>query len=100
MDQLDQKILNLLIENGRISLKEIAQAVNLTSPAVSARIRHLEDEGIIAGYTVLLRTPQAPSQVESLISVSVKPGSHQDFMDFLRTAPQVEQCYQDRKSVV
>lgn len=93
MDQLDHKILNLLIDNGRISLKEIAQAVNLTSPAVSARIRHLEDEGIIAGYTVLLRTPQEPSQVESLISVSVKPGSHQDFMDFLHTAPQVEQCY-------
>ena len=93
MDQLDQSIIELLLHNGRISLKEIAQAVNLTSPAVSARIRHLEENGIIAGYTVLLRAPQEASQVESLISVSVKPGSHQEFMDFLHDTPQVEQCY-------
>lgn len=93
MDQLDEKIIELLTRNGRISLKEIAQEVNLTSPAVSARIRHLEEDGIIAGYTVILRPPQNASQVESLISVSVKPASHQAFMDFLHSTPEVEQCY-------
>lgn len=93
MDQLDEKIIQLLTQNGRIALKEIAQEVNLTSPAVSARIRHLEEEGVIAGYTVILRSPQAASQVESLISVSIKPASHQDFMDFLHSTPEVEECY-------
>ena len=57
MDDLDQKILRLLMKNARMPVKEIAEHVNLTSPAVSSRIRRLEAEGIIGGYTVRLHRP-------------------------------------------
>ena len=51
MDDLDHKILQLLAENARMPVKDIAQQVSLTSPAVSSRIRKLEQDGIIGGYT-------------------------------------------------
>ena len=54
MDDLDRKIIHLLAENARMPVKDIAQRVNLTSPAVSSRIHRLEQEGIIGGYTVVL----------------------------------------------
>lgn len=57
MDDLDHKILQLLAENARMPVKDIAQRVSLTSPAVSSRIHRLEQEGVIGGYTVVLRTP-------------------------------------------
>ena len=46
LDHIDAKILNLLRENARMPLKEIAEHVFLSSPAVSARIERLEKEGI------------------------------------------------------
>ena len=60
MDDLDHKIVQLLSENARMPVKDIAQKVSLTSPAVSSRIHRLEQEGIIGGYTWCCATPAPP----------------------------------------
>ena len=44
LDAIDLQILNLLQKNGRISIKELAAQVYLSSPAVSSRIEQLEKE--------------------------------------------------------
>ena len=54
MDDIDRKILKLLQENARVSLKTIAESTFLSSPAVSARIEKLEKDGVIAGYHALV----------------------------------------------
>ena len=53
MDDIDRKILKILQENARTSLKTIAEKTFLSSPAVSARIEKLEKDGIISGYHAL-----------------------------------------------
>ena len=74
MDDLDRKILALLAKNARMPVKEIAEKVALTSPAVSSRIHKLETDGIISGYTVMLNRPSDRVYVDALISLSVAPG--------------------------
>ena len=69
MDDLDHKILQLLAENARMPVKDIAQRVSLTSPAVSSRIHRLEQEGVIGGYTVVLRHPDAPASTHVWVAV-------------------------------
>ena len=64
MDDLDRKILALLAKNARMPVKEIAEKVALTSPAVSSRIHKLETDGIISGYTVMLNRPSDRVYVE------------------------------------
>ena len=71
MDDLDRKILSLLAKNARMPVKEIAEQVALTSPAVSSRIHKLETDGIISGYTVVLNRPADRVYVDALISLSV-----------------------------
>ena len=71
MDDLDRKILTLLAKNARMPVKEIAEQVSLTSPAVSSRIHKLETDGIISGYTVTLNRPADRMYVDALISLSV-----------------------------
>ena len=93
MDDLDHKILQLLAENARMPVKDIAQRVSLTSPAVSSRIHRLEQEGVIGGYTVVLRHPDAPARVEALISVLVDTANRADFLSLVDEEPQVLQCY-------
>ena len=69
MDDLDRKILSLLAKNARMPVKEIAEQVSLTSPAVSSRIHKLETDGIISGYTVTLNRP-----AEIILSTPVNHG--------------------------
>ena len=72
MDDLDRKILALLAKNARMPVKEIAEKVALTSPAVSSRIHKLETDGIISGYTVMLNRPSDRS-MWTLLSASRWP---------------------------
>ena len=60
MDDLDRKILSLLAHNARMPVKEIAEHVSLTSPAVSSRIHKLEADGIIGGATPPPPPPAPP----------------------------------------
>ena len=85
MDDLDRKILSLLAKNARMPVKEIAEQVALTSPAVSSRIHKLETDGIISGYTVVLNRP--------LISLSVTPSHRDELVELMQNSKEVLQCY-------
>ena len=87
MDDLDRKILTLLAKNARMPVKEIAEQVSLTSPAVSSRIHKLETDGIISGYTVTLNRPA------DRISLSVAPSKQDAFLELLQNSREVLQCY-------
>ncbi len=51
MDRIDVEILNLLNENGRATATQISKSVNMSVPAVSERIKNLEESHVIEGYT-------------------------------------------------
>ena len=114
MDELDSKIIQLMMRNARMPVKEIAKQVNLTSPAVSSRIHRMEQEGIIGGYTVTLNRPADRVYVDALISLSVAPSKHHPgennrvqalisiqtaaserdhFLKMIQGEPQILQCY-------
>lgn len=93
MDKLDKKILTLLTLNARMPVKDIAKQVSLTSPAVSSRIRRMEQQGVIGGYTVRLELPGSARQVSALISVSIQPAQREEFLAMLQKEPQVVQCF-------
>lgn len=93
MDALDRKIIHLLTENARMPVKEIAQKINLTSPAVSSRIHRLEQEGIIGGYTVQLHHPDEPNRVGALVSVQTSPDRREEFLALIQQESDVLQCY-------
>ena len=93
MDALDRKIIHLLTENARMPVKEIAQKINLTSPAISSRIHRLEQEGIIGGYTVQLHRPDEPNRVGALVSVQTSPDRREEFLALIQQESDVLQCY-------
>lgn len=94
MDEMDRKILALLHENARMTVKEIANRVALTSPAISERIRRMERSGIIEGYTVRLAPEMTGGQISALVSISVTPADREAFHATLMSQPAVEFCYQ------
>jgi Lrp/AsnC family transcriptional regulator for asnA, asnC and gidA len=52
IDSLDRGILSVLRDNGRAPYVDIAKAVGVTERTVRTRMRKLEEEGVIRGYTV------------------------------------------------
>lgn len=55
MDIIDEKILNLLKQNSKLTHKEIGEIVHMTGQAVGNRILKLQDEGIIQGFSIAIR---------------------------------------------
>lgn len=51
LDRIDRQILNILQKNGRIAISELASRVNLSITPCSERVKRLEREGIIMGYS-------------------------------------------------
>ena len=54
MDRFDAAILTVLAEDGRISITDIAKRIGLSKSPTQARLRRLEDSGVILGYRALL----------------------------------------------
>jgi Lrp/AsnC family leucine-responsive transcriptional regulator len=54
LDDLDQKILDLLLRDGRAPASQLADQVGLSRPAVAERIEKLERAGVVRGTTVVL----------------------------------------------
>ena len=69
MDGIDNKIIDLLQEDGRMSYSEIAKKVDLTRTAVKNRIFALEKQGIIAGYRAVIHPQNAPKMITFVINV-------------------------------
>jgi len=51
-DEIDVMILSKLEKNGRLSIRELSKRINLSPPSVTERVKRLEDNGVIEGYTI------------------------------------------------
>lgn len=92
MDNIDRKILELLQENARISLKAIAENTFLSSPAVSARIEKLERDGVITGYHIQIDPIKMGYHIIAFINLNVAPEEKLKFYDFAENTPNIMEC--------
>jgi DNA-binding Lrp family transcriptional regulator len=78
VDQLDTRILDLLVENARTSATALARKLRVARSTVQERIARLERTGVVAGYTVRLGPAATSRQVMAHVSITVDPkqGDH------------------------
>ena len=92
MDHIDRKIIDILQKNARAPLKEIADHVFLSSPAVSARIARLESAGILSGYQAQIDAPKLGYMVKAFINLDMDPQRKPEFYPYIQQCPQVVEC--------
>ena len=80
LDNIDRKIIEMLQKNARTPVKEIAKEVFLSSPAVSARIEHLEKNGLITGYHAQLNPVFLGYHIKAFINLEVEPNQKKTFI--------------------
>ena len=93
IDSLNWNILNLLQQNARISNAAIGRKVGISSPAVSERIKKMEDAGLILGYKTLVSPFKADYQLKAIITLRAFMGKLKPFLTKVKTYDQVINCY-------
>ena len=93
VDSLNWNILNLLQQNARISNAAIGRKVGISSPAVSERIKKMEDAGLILGYKTLVSPFRADYQLKAIITLRAFMGKLKPFLTKVKTYDQVINCY-------
>ena len=73
LDALDQRIVQLLIENARMSYSDIGQAVGISRVAVKARIQALEQRGVIEEYTTIINPQKIGGAVSCYFEIETQP---------------------------
>lgn len=94
LDNTDIKIINLLRKNSRANASEIAETIKLSVSAVIERIKKLENNGIILGYTVVLDNCAVGKDVLAMMSVSIEHPKHNAaFEAAILQNPNILECH-------
>jgi Lrp/AsnC family leucine-responsive transcriptional regulator len=93
LDQTDVQILELLKKDARLSIRELGRKVHLSAPSVTDRVRKLEDEGIISGYTIQINRKALGFTMDCWIEITLRNADIQGFNAFISNCPNVVHCY-------
>lgn len=93
MDRTDYKIIELLQVEGRISMKDLGQQVGLTAPAVSERVKKMEEAGIITGYKACIDPAKLNRNIMAFIDIAMAADRYTAFLHFATTRREVVECH-------
>lgn len=94
MEDPDRQIVELLIEDGRMSYTDLGKAIGMSTSAVHQRVRRLEERGVIQGFTVVVDHAQAGRPLTAFVEAT--PLDHNDPDDIpeqLKGIDGVVACY-------
>lgn len=93
MDYTDYKIMEILLKEGRIPMKELAQQVSLSAPAAAERVKRLEESNIINGYKATINYKKLGKHINVLISIGMTAEKNEKFMEFIKTENSIIECH-------
>ena len=93
LDELDQKIVSLLIQNARMSYSEIGQQVGISRVAVKMRVQALEQKGIIEEYTTIINPQKISGAVSCYFEIETRPDTLMEAAEILEKNDTVTQIY-------
>lgn len=93
-DNLDRKILRMLMDNARTPFLEIARECGVSGAAIHQRIGKLQSAGIIRGFETLVNPAAAGYDTCAYIGFFLKdPASYESVVQKLSTIPEIVECH-------
>ena len=93
LDELDQKIVNLLIQNARMSYSDIGQQTGISRVAVKMRVQALEQKGVIEEYTTIVNPQKISGAVSCYFEIETRPDTLMEVADILCQNDTITQIY-------
>lgn len=95
LDKTDYKILQLLQQNAKLTIKEIAGATNLSITPIHERMKRLENEGIIENFAAIINKRKLGKWLQVHCQVTLDKQTQQNFVEFeetIRNFSEVVEC--------
>ncbi|WP_322010493.1 Lrp/AsnC family transcriptional regulator [Paraburkholderia sp. J12] len=92
LDEIDRALLAALAEDGRAAVSELARQVGLSAPSTSERLRRLEAQGVIGGYTVQIDPRALGYTLQAVVRVKPLPGQLHLVEEVIRRIPEFVEC--------
>ena len=94
LDEVDHRLLRLLVKDGRRSYADLARDTGLSTSAVHQRVRRLEQRGVVLGYTARIDAAAVGLPLTAFVSVTpIDPAAPDDAPERLQQLPAVEACH-------
>lgn len=94
LDETDKKIIELLMENGRMSYVDIGKELNLSRVSIRERVNNLTENGVIEKFTVVVNSDKVGRTVSAFFEVDCEPLFLVQIAETLAHNPKVASCYQ------
>lgn len=94
LDELDNKILNVIRNNARLTYSEIGERVETSRVTVKNRIENMEKQGIIQGYNTLISSTNLENGIKFFFDMEVEISEYFNILDRLATNPMIKEIYQ------
>lgn len=92
LDDVNVRLLSVLQDDPRLSMSALARAVGMSAPAVTARVRRMQEVGIIAGFHLTVDPAAIGLPVTGLVRVRPGPSQLPGLMAAARNHPHVTSC--------
>ena len=89
LDEIDHRMLDVLLRDGRISVRELAEQVQISRANAYARLRRLQSTGVITGFAATIDPVKAGLSASAYVTLSVRQNSWRDLREHLRRIPEV-----------
>lgn len=93
LDETDKAIIAALTDDGRMTFKQLAKRIGMSSPSVRARILKLEDAGAIRGHTVMIDPNVFGLCTSAFVRMNAMPGQVKKLEKVLDESTEVVQAY-------
>jgi DNA-binding Lrp family transcriptional regulator len=93
LDEIDNRILDVICENARLTYREIGERVGISRVSVKARMRAMEEKGIIRGYHTVINPTAAPEGIRFVMDLECRPDSYGDVTEYLAHEKMIRQIY-------
>lgn len=94
LDSIDYKLLEILQRNARATQIELAASVGLSQPSVAERLKKLEQEGFLLGYTAQVNARKLGKDITAYIGVGIEHPKHSTaFARKILALPEVMECH-------
>ncbi|KAB7775085.1 MULTISPECIES: Lrp/AsnC family transcriptional regulator [Xanthomonas] len=92
LDAIDRAILAALAQDARMATSELARQIGLSAPATADRVRRLQHQGVIAGFTVELDPRALGYTLQAIVRVKPLPGQLHLVEELLQRIPEFVEC--------
>jgi Lrp/AsnC family transcriptional regulator, leucine-responsive regulatory protein len=94
LDEIDLKVLQHLMQEGRITWSELASRLDLSTPAASDRVRRLQERQVIKGFAALVEPAAIGCHLTAFIAITLEHPRHRAILlQSIQALPEIQECH-------